>query len=200
MTLWIVDYAAGGRGCPAVLRGTLNQPWSWNAHRPEPPQDVPPGYVYTARHPVLDLDYWDVNWLASERFVDVCRGFGLRVHPVPVEVLQSGGAPTAKSYFYLTWSEWASVIDLAASEVELDTDLVTGEPAQHRHFPGAPVLASVRRFVVDPSKVPSAAFKCLDLGHQLVCTDDFKQACEDAGLQGLAFCDLTGYTREGFWG
>lgn len=196
-----MGYTPGARGCPVVLKGELNQPWSWDAHRPGPPGDVPSGYVYTARHPVLDLDYWDLNWLASERFLDVCRAFGLRVHPVPVEVLQSGGKPTAKKYAYLTWSEWASVIDLEASEAELDTDLATGEPARHRHFPGAPVLLSVDQFVVDPARVPrAAAFKCLDLGHQLVCTDDFKQACEEAGLRGLAFSDLTTYTQADFWG
>lgn len=62
--------------------------------------------LHRAAHPVLDLDYWDVNWLTSERFVEVCPGFGLRVHPVAVEVLQSGGRPAEKSYSYLPWSKW----------------------------------------------------------------------------------------------
>nr|EMP15289.2 hypothetical protein ISGA_1306 [Gordonia sp. NB41Y] len=201
LTLWIVDYVAGARGCPVVLKGELDRRWEWDAFAPTPPMgEIPSEYVLTTRHPVIDLDYWGINWLASERFLQICRDFGIGVHPVPVQIIQSGGTPTVKPYSYLRWSEWASVIDLEASSYEADKIYPSGEPAYHKHFQNIPVLESVERFVVDETKVPAAAaFLYLDLGHELVCDDDFKRACEDARLLGMGFRPITEYTKGGFW-
>lgn len=201
MGLWAVNYAAGARGCPVYLRGDLNQPWEWDQFDPEPPASVPSGYVFSAKHPVVDFDFWGTRWMASERFLEVCRRFGLRVHPIPVEVLQQGGKPAAKPYYFLLWSEWASIIDLDAAAYELERVYPSGDLAHWPHHPGAPMLLSVEAFVVDESKVPAAAaFLCLDLDNQLVCTDEFKQACEGAGLLGLEFVEVHSYTKAGFWG
>ncbi|MCW5249636.1 MULTISPECIES: hypothetical protein [unclassified Streptomyces] len=63
------------------------------------------------------------------------------------------------------------------------------------------MLLSVDTFVVDAARVPrAAAFRCPDLDHALVCGDAFKRACEEAGLLGLGFREVTGYTKAGFWG
>jgi hypothetical protein len=120
---------------------------------------------------------------------------------VPVRVLQSGGIPTTKRYSYLRWGEWASVIDVAASDVELELDPASGEPSRNRNLPDAPSLESVARFVIAEARVPeAAAFICTDVDHELVCTDEFKRACEAAGLRGLGFSPLSEYTKADFWG
>lgn len=200
MSLWMVEYVAGARGCPVVLKGELNQPWAWDAFDPRAPESVPDGYVYSSRHPVVDFDHWGAYGMASGRFVDICRGFGLRVTAVPVDVLQSGGTATAKRYSYLLWSEWASIIDAEASAWEAERVYPEGVPAYHKHFPDVSVVGTVERFVVDQAKVPdAAAFRCLDLDSRLVCTDGFKDACESAGLIGLGFVDVSSYTKTDFW-
>lgn len=201
MSLYFVKYVPDGAGCPVVLKGHLNKAWEWNAFDPDLSHGTSgSGYVYQARHARLDFDYWDVNWLASERFVAVCRRFDVGVDAVPVDVVLANGAAPEKRYFYLRWSAWGSVIDLQRSRYVLDRDLATGEVLHQKYFPEAPVLESVEAFVVDEDKVPdSAAFLCLDLGHALVCNDAFRTACEQAGLLGMEFEDITSYTKADFW-
>lgn len=201
MTLYMVRYVPDNAGCPIVLKGKLNKPWAWNAFDPDLSKgESETGYVYEAKHKDLNFDYWDVNWMASERFIEICRRFGVGVDAVPVNVLLSNGAAPAKKYFYLRWSAWASVIDLDRSRYELERDLATGEVLCQKYFPEAPALESVESFVVDAEKVPSsAAFLCLDLGHTLVCNEAFRAACEEAGLQGMGFDDIETYTKSDFW-
>ena len=116
-------------------------------------------------------------------------------------MLQSGGVPTAKRYSYLCWGEWASVIDLAASGVELEVDPDSGEPTRDRNIPDAPRFESVARFEIADARVPdAAAFIRTDVGRSLVCNDEFKLACVDAGLRGVSFSPLTEYTKTDFWG
>lgn len=202
MAIYIINYDPGMIGCPIVLKGDLNKPWSWDEHDPNPEAfNISGGYVYKSKEKVLDFDYWDINWMASEDFVRVCEQFGLGVRGVPVDVLQSDGRLTKKKYFYLLWSEWASVIDVEQSNIEFEKDLATGEIAHHKYFPDVPVALSVERFVVKDYKIPkSAAFKCLDLDYALVCNEDFKAACEKARLIGLTFDNVTNYKKDGFWG
>ncbi|WP_114721247.1 hypothetical protein [Rhodococcus sp. AG1013] len=204
MVLWIVEYVAGEPGCPPILKGKLNRPWYWDAFDPEPAESpTESDYELVTTNRRIDVDYWGVNWLASEEFVRICRGFGLRLVSVPVRVLQSGGVPTTKRYSYLRWGEWASVIDVAASDVELEFEFDTagGKAPRNRNIPDAPRFESVARFEIAEARVPeAAAFICTDVGHELVCTDEFKRACEAAGLRGLGFSPLSDYTKADFWG
>lgn len=202
MNLYIVAYVPGERGCPLLLKGDLNMDHHWDVFDPDIDKfDVPEGYVYKSKDKVLSFDYWDINWMASSRFVEICRKFGLRVRTVPVDIIQSTGKPTEKSYFFLLWSEWTSVIDLENSEFEFDRNSATGEIEYYRYFSEVPMLLSVGDFIVDQAKIPkAAAFKCLDLGHSLVCNEEFKAACEQAGLSGIGFEDITSYKKSGFWG
>lgn len=199
--LYMVRYIPDNVGCPVVLKGKLNKPWAWNAFDPDLSNaEFEVGYVYEAKHKFLNFDYWDLNWMASEQFVEICRKFDVGVDAVPVDVVLSDGASSVKKYFYLRWSAWASVIDLDRSRYELEKDLATGEVLYQKYFPDAPVLESIESFVVDEKKVPgSAAFLCLDLGHTLVCNALFRAACEDAGLQGMGFEEITSYTKSDFW-
>ena len=108
--------------------------------------------------------------------------------------------PAAKRYNYLRWGEGASVIDLAASDVELELDPYSGQPSRNRNLPDAPVLESVARFEIAESRVPeTAAFVCTDVGRSLVCTDEFKHTCESAELRGMGFSPLSEYTKADFW-
>lgn len=201
MTLWIVEYVAGEPGCPLILKGTLDRPWDWDPFDPDPAESpIESEYELVTTNRRIDVDYWGVNWLASDDFVRICRSFGLRLVTVPVRVLQSGGVPTAKRYNYLRWGEWASVIDLAASDVELELDPYSGQPSRNRNLPDVPVLESVARFEIAESRVPeTAAFVCTDVGRSLVCTDEFKHTCESAELRGMGFSPLSEYTKADFW-
>ncbi|MFS3126897.1 imm11 family protein [Nocardioides sp. Bht2] len=179
----------------------MNKGWEWDAFDPRLTGPVPSGYVLTTRHQVVEFDYWGLNALASQRFVDLCDAFELNVQAVPVEVVQSGRKPTTKPYYYyLRWGTWASVVDLERSDLTLERDLASGQVLQHLYFPDVPMLATVAEFVVDEEKIPSAAaFPCLDLGYDLVCNDEFRQACESEGLLGVGFEPLTGYRKADFW-
>lgn len=201
MALYMVHYAPDDAGCPVVLKGKLNKPWAWNAFDPDLSNgDSEVGYVYEAKHKFLNFDYWDVNWMASEQFVAICRRFDIGVDGIPVDVVFSNGPASAMKYFYLRWSAWASVIDLDRSRYELEKDLATGEVLYQKYFPDVPVLELVDSFVVDAKRVPdSAAFLCLDLGHTLVCNEEFRAACEEAGLRGMGFEDIEVYTKRDFW-
>ncbi|MEN5206827.1 DUF1629 domain-containing protein [Stenotrophomonas terrae] len=202
MSLYILNYVSGAPGCPIVLKGRLNKGWSWNAFNPHTSAvDPGTGYVYQAKHDFLDFDYWGTCGMASERFMEICRNFGIGVEFVAVDVLLSDRKKSKKKYFYLRWSAWASVIDWERSDYELEKDLETGEVVHYKYFPDVPVIETVENFVVDEGKIPdSAAFKCLDLGHVLVCNDAFREACEQAGLAGIQFEDITSYKKSDFWG
>ena len=158
MTLYIVEYEPGAPGCPVHLNGTGSLDWTWNAFDPELSAATPAAdYVFQAKHPLVDFDYWDMRWMASEGFLEICRRFDVCVEGVPVTVIQSGGRPTAKQYFYLRWSSWASVVDRERSEVEWARDLRTGEPQYHLFFPEVPAIETVATFVVDEARIPSTA-------------------------------------------
>ncbi|MGE8224166.1 MAG: imm11 family protein [Stenotrophomonas sp.] len=202
MPMFVLNYAANQRGCPLVLRGAINTGWTWGAFNPDLSVGRPSqGYVYQSKHHFLDFDYWNECEMASERFVEICGRFGVGFEPVAVDVLLSNRMSSEKKYFYLRWSAWASIIDLERSDYELERELETGEVAYHKYFPDVPVLATVENFVVDESRLPaSAAFKCLDLGHALVCNAEFREACEQAGLVGIQFDDITTYKKADFWG
>ncbi len=93
------------------------------------------------------------------------------------------------------------MIDVAASDVELEIDPVSGEPSRDRIIPDAPRFDSVARFEIAEARVPeAAAFICTDVDGALVCTDEFKSACEAAGLRGLGFSPLSEYTKSDFRG
>ncbi|QIK71920.1 hypothetical protein G7070_06105 [Propioniciclava coleopterorum] len=198
MPLHIVDYVPGARGCPTVLKGTVNRDWAWDGFEADiHALDIPDGYVFTAKHQVLDFDFWGLNLMASDAFLAVCRSFDLPVRAIPVEVVQSTGRRSAKSYFYLLWGAPVSVFDWERSEYTLAQDAPAGDP-EDRDITD---LESVARFVVDEAKVPAAAaFMSLDAGRNLLCTDAFADACREAGLVGVGFRELTGFTRTDFWG
>ncbi len=92
------------------------------------------------------------------------------------------------------------MIDVAASDVELEIDRVSGEPSRDRTVPDAPRCDSVARFEIAERVPEAAAFICTDVDGALVCTDEFKSACEAAGLRGLGFSPLSEYTKSDFWG
>nr|WP_313254430.1 DUF1629 domain-containing protein [Stenotrophomonas sp.] len=141
-----------------------------------------------------------MNWMASDRFLAVCRHFNIGVDAIPLDVVLANGAAPGTQYFYLRWSAWASVIDLQRSRCTLERDLTTGDVLHQKYFPAVPVLNLVEAFVVDGGKVPeAAAFLCMDLGHALVCNEALRVTCQQAGLVGMACEDITSYTRIDFW-
>ena len=197
MTLFIVDYVPGARGCPPLLKGELNQDIAWSTVSEHVAGlDIPDGYRFEAKHAVVDFDFWGLNMLASERFVELCERFGLAIRAVPVEMIQSGGSPAAKRYFYLLWDRIATVFDWERSEYELVGNATPGADGRYH----ATDLESVARFVVDERSVPAAAaFISLDAGRNLICTAEFRAAVEEAGLLGIGFRELTSYTKRDFW-
>lgn len=202
MPLHIVEYVAGARGCPILLKGSLNQDITWDLFEDDVQSlEIPDGYVYTTKNPVIDFDFLPISRMASDRFVAICRRFDVDLRAVPVEMVSTSGKRAAKDYFLTIWGRWASVIDLDRSVCELvpppRPDLAPPKPAR----PDLISLESVEKFVVDESAVPpDAAFMTTDVGSgALVCTDEFRRACEDAQLVGLRFTLLTDYTKADFW-
>lgn len=197
MSLYVIDYGPEQRGCPLVLRGDINRDWEWDTYDPDPDRAViTHDYVYRAKHPLIDFDFWNEKSIASSRFVDICRRNEARIRTVPLEIIQSNKKRTEKDYCYLLWGDWLSILDFDASDITLDRELETGEPVHHRQFPQVPRCEAIRRFVVDPSKLDQRqVFKCIDLDFDLVCTEKFRAECEQAGLVGLDFKPLESFQK-----
>ena len=197
MELFVVEYEPGGRGCPPVLRGRLNHPWEWDEHDPDPSKfEITHNYVYESKHAVVDFDYCTQQGVASRNFVDLCLAAGAKLRLVPVEIRQTNGQRTVKDYFYPLWANWLSILDVDASDVELERQWPSGEPAIDRYFPDIQLYSAIRRFVADLAKLgDERVFKCVDLGSKLVCTADFRADCETAGLIGLRFTPLSTYQK-----
>jgi len=192
MDLYVVEYEPGGRGCPPVLKGRLNHAWEWDEFDPEPAKfEIKNEYVYESKNPIVDFDYWNQNWLASRKFVDLCMAYGARIRLVPVMIIQSDKKRTQKDYFYPLWEDWLSIIDFERSDIDFDRDLETGEVIMDRYFTEVPRCSAIRKFVVDPAKLDERqVFKCIDLDSELVCTEDFRAKCEASGLVGVKFTPL----------
>lgn len=201
MALFVITYEPGVRGCPLVLKGNLNHDWEWDEHDPDPDKfTISHDYEYRSKNPLIDFDFWNSVAIASESFVALCNEFGARTRRVPVRIVQSNKEPTTKRYFYLLWKDWLSILDREESDYELDRDLATGEPISDRYFPSVTRCETITRFVVDEAKVKGKhVFKCIDLDDEVVCDDQFRNACFGKKLLGLKFVPIEEFRKIPFW-
>lgn len=201
MQLFVVDYLAGTRGCPMIMKGERSRDWQWEAYDPKPELlSIDGEYEYQWKSPLIDFDYWSSSMIASAAFADTCDTFRARTRRVPLKIVQSNGRSTSKSYCYLLWSDWLSILDFDHSEYQVDRDLVTGEPIMNRYFPEVAVCESITRFVPDQSKVRGKSiFRCIDIGDETVCDATFMQTCIDKGFVGLRFLPIDQYQLVPFW-
>lgn len=199
MKWYIVGYDSHrGKGCPAYLKGDLNHSWEWNKYDPDPYKySISDDYIFNARHSFLDFDFWDGGPLVSEKFVEICKGFGVEFRLVPVRMIQSGGGETKKKYFYMLFSGRYEILDYEASDLKFDTDLRTGAVRYHKYSPCTPFVYSVYKAVIDESKISGRhIFKCLDFSRDIVCSEVFKAECESSQLNGIRFIEIDDCYRE----
>jgi hypothetical protein len=201
MSLYVVEYLPGARGCPTLLKGEINMDWQWDGSDPNPDQfEISGDYVYKWKSPVIDFDFWDETLIASERFADLCDEFGARTRRIPVQIIQSNKKKTDKNYFYLLWKDWLSILDFEKSEYEIDRDLQTREPIADRYFPEVIRCEVITKFVPDPAKVQAMhIFKCINLDSKVVCDEQFMRACQARGMLGLRFVPLEQFQKIPFW-
>lgn len=197
------DGESGTRGCPFLLKGELNhERFEWETTAP-PPREFSPKeeYVFRAKHAVVDFDFNSSHhFIASERFCNLCESLGAKLIKVPLKIIQSNGAQTAKNYFYLLCLDWANVVDLSLSRVVLSRDLSSGEVIPSRLSPDRPDIEAI--YSVEPltSELKGRHFfRGIDMGGAFLCSAEFKSRAEDAKMLGCKFVALRDYQDIPFW-
>lgn len=192
MQLYVISYKPGERGCPVNPKGTLNHKWEWNQFDPNPEKlTITHDYEYFTKNPLYDFDFWTETLIASEAFCDLCDQFGARTRRIPLRIIQSNKKATTKTYFYLLWQDWLSIIDFEKSDYQILFNPQTGKKENHLYFPEIPYIETLAKFVPVLDKTKGKhVFKCLDLISEVVCTDDFRQACIDRKFIGLDFIPI----------
>ncbi|MFC3552143.1 imm11 family protein [Lysobacter cavernae] len=196
-----ISYRPGQPGCPDYFDGDLNEAWEWDEYDPGVHElEIKHQYVYRANHEFVDFDYCD-EYLVSTHFARLCDQFGMRERLVPVTIVESDGERTKKDYVFLLSSEHISILDVARSEYVVARQLETGEIVRDRYCPDVVHYDSIVKFVVDPDRVAGRhIFRCIDLARRYVCSQPFKDACEQSGMLGLAFTPIDdNFKVAAFW-
>jgi hypothetical protein len=198
---YVISYDDSAKGCPVLLKGDLNHDWQWNIidttthHLP-----LKFEYEYKSKNPFINFDFWNNNIIASENFTTLCDSFGAKTWQISLRIQQSNKQFTDKTYYYLLWQDWLSILDFEKSEYEIDRDLATGEAIYSKHFPDVMQCESITKFVVNEKKaIEKHVFCCIDLDGEVVCDEVFRAACIEKKLIGLKFIPLETFTRIPFW-
>lgn len=201
MNYFVIEYLAGERGCPPILKGKISSDWQWDQLDPDPGKfTVTNSYEYHWKAPLVNFDFWSRTLIASGDFVALCQEYGAQIVKVPLVIYQLNNKRTEKNYFYLLWKDWLSILDLNSSIYEYNNDIETGKPRKHKYFPDSLLIESISSFVVDEAKVQGKhVFKCFDLGAEVVCDEEFRQACLKKKLVGLKFSPISEYKLVPFW-
>lgn len=201
MNYFVIEYKGGGRGCPGYLKGDLNFDLEWDPLDPNIEKICPTKkYEFRAKHSLIELDFWD-GLLCSDRFLDLCVDYGMNLKRVPVRMIQSNGSVAGKTYSYVLTSDYISILDEANSEYLDAISLESGLPVRDRYFGEYTRKEKITKFKISPDKAGGRdVFRCLDIDDKFVCSERFRNACQEHGLLGMDFISIDeGFKVVPFW-
>lgn len=202
---YVVKYAQVEklRGCPALLKGQLNQrSFEWDTRSP-PPADFRPSkdYVFKAKHQVIDFDFNpDHHFIASAKFCKLCESLGVRFIRVPLQIIQSNGKRTDKEYFYFLCLDWTDALDISMSELKFSQDLTTGEVLKSASNPARPSVEAI--FSAMPmvdNLLGRHLIRASDMRGAFVCSSLFVKEARRLEIIGCDFVPFESYRDVPFW-
>jgi len=181
---YILKYAPDGAGAPFFFE-TDWLPELPEFHYPtENPKGLNHQYTVKAKIDFLDADYLPDQFLASQRFIELCHE--LSVDAICKKVKIVGLRGDMRGYYFFAPSERISLLDKDNSQFSLEVDKHTGRPAVSSEEDGEfPVYEVIDLFRVAP-EVSSHLFFCREL-RDVVCSEVFKRKFVQAGMTGGSF-------------
>lgn len=163
-------------------------------------QTIANNYVYHLKNREFEIDYWNEKYIASADFARLAADNGAIIRTIPLEIKLASGRSPKRSYFYLLWGEWYSMIDFEHSKYKLNRDLESGEIVHNKYAPDIPIFDEIEKYVVDKAKDPGKhIFKSLDFLAETVCSEEFMNKCNDGNFRCLNFIPIEQFKFSPFW-
>lgn len=136
-------------------------------------------YRANADTPKINADWLPDHFLASKDLLAVCDWLGCSYISRPIE-LNIQGRASEKEYFFFVASDRINAMDLDRSTFTLDTN-----PKVDAFMSNAAIYERIEKLVI-LKNIEADLFYFEEI-HEVVCSNEFRNACMKKGLSGLSF-------------